>query len=112
MHQDLILYSPSLAQKTIHTVGSTEDITPTILNLVSNDSEFRYFTGMDLLSNDENYVLFHDMTITNGTKFVHLSNSNELSKPENRDLKEAIIQEIYTFEISRKILHSDYFQKE
>lgn len=111
-HQDFIIYSKGITSTVIDTVGSTEDVAPTILNLVTKTGDYSMFLGMDLLSLEDNFVLFHDMTITDGKRTINLLDSDEWEKDENKDLKIAILKEIHKFETSRKILRTDYFKKD
>lgn len=108
--QDLILYTPNMTPSVQNNAGSTEDITPTLLNLVYKDANFDYFTGSDLLSSKDNYVLFNDMTITDGENYLKLygeytGNANEIAV-----LQAQLPIEIYQYEVSRKINHIDYFK--
>ncbi len=108
--QDLILYATNMTPSIVTKVGSTEDITPTILNLVNKDANFDYYTGVDLFSDQDNYVLFNDMTITDGENYLKLYGEYTGIPSNKAVLEQYLPYEIYKYEISRKINHIDYFE--
>lgn len=108
--QDLILYTTSMEPSVITMTGSTEDIAPTILNLINKDAIFDYFTGSDLLSNKSNYVLFNDMTLTDGENYLKLNGEYTGNPTVQAILERQLPYEMNQYEVSRKINHIDYFR--
>lgn len=109
--QKLILYTPSMTPRAFSVAGSTIDITPTILNLVYSDANFDYFMGTDLLSTNENYVMFSDLTITDGVSFLTLS-QKEYGEPFDKSkFEDALKNEIEAFDIQKLLLNTDYFRQ-
>ena len=109
--QDLIMYNPNMTPQTISTPGSTVDITPTILNMVNSDGEFKYFMGTDLFSTDENYVIFSDLTITDGVTFLDI-NEQVIGDTYNKELFDMMLEEeIEALDTVKLILKRDYFKE-
>ena len=111
MRQDLIIYATNMTGNVVPMTGSTLDIAPTILNLIDSSLNFNYFTGVDLLSNQDNYVLFSDLTITDGYNYLFLNqelvgNGNDLAI-----LEDALEEKINELELQKKALIIDYFKK-
>ncbi len=111
MRQDLIIYATNMTGNIVSMTGSTLDIAPTILNLIDSSLNFNYFTGVDLLSNQDNYVLFSDLTITDGYNYLFLNqelvgNGNDLAI-----LEVALEEKINELELQKKALIIDYFKK-
>ena len=108
-HTDLLIYNPTMEGTAIHQIGSTIDITPTLLNLIYSDADFSYFLGSDLLSDQENVVLFPDLTIMS---INHMLTLNEWVDPTNTALKrlEGELERRITYlEMQKLILNSNYF---
>ncbi|WP_168169711.1 alkaline phosphatase family protein [Candidatus Izimaplasma sp. ZiA1] len=68
--QELIIYATDMEKSVVHMTGSTKDVAPTLLNLVTDSGNFKYFMGKDLFSDQENYVIFSDLSITNGRSYL------------------------------------------
>jgi len=109
-HTDLILYTPSMEGQTIEQIGSTIDITPTLLNLVYGDANFEYFLGTDLLNGQENVVLFPDLTIMSMDATLGLFDPIDENNQALKDLEEALEKRITYLEMQKMILNSDYFR--
>jgi phosphoglycerol transferase MdoB-like AlkP superfamily enzyme len=107
--QKLTIYTPSMTKQVIHTTGSQIDITPTILNMVNSDGDFHYFMGKDLMSNEQNYVIFPDLTITDGQNFLNLDQTFIGDRNEYNNLETELENRILMFEIQKKLLNSDFF---
>ncbi|QMS85733.1 LTA synthase family protein [Candidatus Xianfuyuplasma coldseepsis] len=109
MRQELIIYATDMTGDVIHTTGSQIDVTPTIMNMINSSSNFRYFMGTDLLSTDENYVIFADLVITDGTNTLYLDESVEGDDDQLSTLEQALMDRITMLEIQKDLLNSDYF---
>jgi phosphoglycerol transferase MdoB-like AlkP superfamily enzyme len=112
MRQDLIIYATNMTTgEVISTPGSTVDITPTILNLINSDSEFGYFIGQDLLSGNANYILFADLTISDGSNILYLDETYNGNASNLSILETALEERITALEIQKKLLTCDYFNR-
>jgi len=111
MRQDLIIYATDMTKQVISKPGSTVDITPTILNMVNSDAEFEYFIGKDLLSNEENFVIFSDLTITDGDNILYLNENFIGDESQIAILETALEEGITALEVQKKLLNCDYFLK-
>ncbi len=110
MRQELIIYATDMDGEIISKAGSTIDIAPTLLNMVDSSLEFKYFLGTDLLSVEDNFVLFSDLTISDGGAYLYL-NENLLGHEVHYAILEAALEvEITALEIQKKILIIDYFK--
>lgn len=110
MKQKLIIYATNMDKTVVSKAGATVDITPTLLNMVNSNSEFKYFTGTDLFSLEDNYILFSDLTISDGSNFLFINKKLFGDESEFSDLETALEQEISAFEIQKKLLEIDYFK--
>ena len=111
MRQDLIIYATDMTGEVISMTGSTIDIAPTILNLVDSSLNFDYFMGIDLLSDTSNYVLFSDLTITDGFNYLFL-NGYFIGDSSKQDILEIeLTAKISQLELQKKLLIIDYFKK-
>ncbi len=111
MRQELIIYSPSMLNSEVITMpGSTIDVAPTILNLLDSSLEFRYFLGTDLLSGKENYILFSDLAISDGSAVLSLDGTLFGNDSHYAILEKALEDEIDAFEIQKELLIIDYFK--
>ncbi len=111
MRQSLIIYTTGMTGEVIHTTGSTIDITPTILNLVNSDADFSHYIGRDLLSMEENYVIFSDLTISDGKNVLFLDETLIGDEEMREILETALEKKINAVEIEKKLLNSDYFKQ-
>ncbi len=110
MRQELIIYATGMTGVNVTTPGSTIDITPTVLNMIDSSLNFKYFLGTDLFSGTDNYILFSDLTISDGTNYLYL-NEELLGNVEYYDkLESALEVEINALELQKKILIIDYFK--
>lgn len=110
MRQDLIIYATDMEAEVFEKPGSTVDITPTLLNMVYADATFDYYMGNDLFSSKDNYVLFSDLTITDGENFLFINKKLFGDEEEFEFLEIALQDEITSFEIEKKLLEIDYFR--
>ena len=110
--QTLIMYHASIeTPQTFDQLGSTIDLAPTILNLVYPNAEFRYFFGQDLFSNKPNYVLFADLSLTDGAYYYGLNNASHVPSTLESDLRNQLEQYINDYERSKRLLWIDYFAR-
>jgi len=109
MRQDLIIYTPSITSQVSKVPGSTMDIAPTLLNMIYYDADFRYFQGTDLFSLEDNFILFSDLTITDGTNFLFINKKLFGEEETYPYLEAALEEEITAFELQKKMLEIDYF---
>jgi len=110
MRQSLLIYATNMTGEVVHQTGSTMDIAPTILNMVHPNPEFKYFLGRDLFSSEENYVLFSNLTITDGDNFLYINKKMFGEEEQFLYLEAALEAKITAFEIQKKILEADYFR--
>jgi len=109
--QELIIYSSSMENsQVISNPGSTMDVAPTILNLIDSSLEFKYFLGTDLLAGVENYILFSDLTISDGSAYLDLNGKLVGDNNHYAILENALEYRITALEIQKKILLIDYFK--
>jgi phosphoglycerol transferase MdoB-like AlkP superfamily enzyme len=111
MRQTLILYATDMTGEVVHTTGSQIDIAPTILNMIHSDGVFDYFMGTDLLGTDQNYVIFSDLTITDGTNILYLDEEYRGDPTRFDVLEAALADRITMLEIQKDLLNSDYFRQ-
>jgi len=110
MRQELIIYATDMEETIISNPGATIDIAPTILNMIDSSLEFKYFLGTDLLSNENNYILFSDLTITDGGAYLYLNKELLGHVVHYAILESALEYEITALEIQKKLLIIDYFK--
>lgn len=110
MRQELIIYATDMTKQVIHTPGATIDITPTVLNMINSDLNFDYFMGTDLLGTDTNYVIFSDLTITDGDNILYLNETYRGDESMKAILEIALTNEITMLEVQKDLLNSNYFR--
>ena len=110
MRQELIIYASDMAGKIITNPGSTIDIAPTVLNMIDSSLVFKYFLGTDLFSNGDNYILFGDLTISDGGAYLYLNEELLGHEVHYAILENALEYEITALEIQKKLLIIDYFK--
>jgi len=108
--QTLILYAEGMTPQTISKPGSTVDITPTILNLVNSEGEFKYFMGTDLFSDTDNYIIFSDLTFTDGSTYLDIDEEMWGLSTDLAIFEHALEEHIIGLEIQKKLLKTDYFK--
>ncbi len=108
--QELIIYATDMTGEVINNPGSTIDVTPTLMNMVDSSLIFKYFLGTDLFSNDDNYILFSDFTITDGVNYLYLNKELFGDEVHYAILESALELEIRALEIQKKLLIIDYFK--
>lgn len=87
------IYNSNMNSNQIETITSSINILPTVINLFGINNEYLY-TGYDVLSTDEEYVIFRDYTYYDGTDV----------KSINKYLQDKL-------EYSQDLLMTDYYQK-
>ena len=111
MRQELIMYATNMTAEVISMTGSTMDITPSILNLIDSSLDFNYFIGKDLFSNEDNYVLFSDLSITDGVNYLHINDEYTGLSSEQAILDYMLEYKIIELELQKELLIIDYFKK-
>jgi len=111
MRQTPIIYTTGMQHQVIHTPGSQIDLAPTVLNMIHSDGVFDYFMGTDLLSTNENYVIFADMTITDGVNFLPLDGNYQDDYNQILALEKELERRITMLEIQKELLNSNYFHQ-
>ncbi len=86
------------------------DVTPTILNMLNSSSDFDYYMGKDLLGVTENYILYADLAITDGSNFLFLDERYVGDVSQLAILEAALEERISASELQKKLLISDYFK--
>ena len=95
---------------------SSADITPTVLNLVCDSGEYRYFAGQDAFKGN-NHVFFSDYTIYDGNYYYSLNGdvtSTDGSSPTEEKLAELEKRLEFSLEMSLNsgvMLDADYFRR-
>jgi len=108
--QELIIYATDMAGEVIDNPGSTIDVTPTLLNMVDSSLNFKYFLGTDLFSGLDNYILFSDLTISDGENYLYLNEELFGDVIHYATLESALEIEITALEVQKKLLIIDYFK--
>jgi lipoteichoic acid synthase len=108
-HQSLIMYNSQMQPTVFSTVGATIDITPTILNLISPNAEFKYFFGKDLTSETEGFALLQDLSIVDKDNRYYLNKPYTGDPSKEEALQDALVKYITIFELQKKLLNIDYF---
>jgi phosphoglycerol transferase MdoB-like AlkP superfamily enzyme len=108
--QTLIMYAQGMTPGVFEKPGSTVDITPTILNMVDSDGDFTYFMGQDLFSNEDNYVIFSDLSITDGNSYLYMDKTTSGDSLIMETFEYYLERKIEALEIQKKILNSNYFE--
>ena len=67
-------------------------------------------TSFTLFSLEDNYILFSDLTISDGSNFLFINKKLFGDESEFSDLETALEKEISAFEIQKKLLEIDYFK--
>ncbi|MEC9484244.1 MAG: sulfatase-like hydrolase/transferase [Candidatus Izemoplasma sp.] len=109
-HQTLLIYATGMQGETFDVTGSTIDIPPTLLNLLDSSLNFNYFMGHDLLSVNNNYVLFNDLSITDGKNVLYLDGTYIGDISQKDHLETVLAEKIKLFEIQQGLLNIDYFK--
>jgi phosphoglycerol transferase MdoB-like AlkP superfamily enzyme len=95
------IYHAGTEGKVVDTVSSTVDIAPTITNLFGLNVEYQYYTGVDIFSDEEHYVIFPGNGWYDGKIHYTINYDGEITeKIRNRNT-----------EISRKMKCSEYTLK-
>ena len=95
------IYHAGTEARVVETVSSTMDIAPTIANLFGLDVEYQYYTGVDIFSNEEHYVIFPGNSWYDGEIYYSINYDGEMTEKINSRNQE----------ISRKMKMSEYTLK-
>lgn len=99
------IFHSGTESKTIETISSTMDIAPTIANLFGLDVKYEYYTGVDIFSDEEHYVIFPGNNWYDGVVYYTPEYTGEVTeaiKKRNQEISERMKYSEYT-------LKSDYF---
>jgi phosphoglycerol transferase MdoB-like AlkP superfamily enzyme len=110
MKQELIMYATNMTGEVISMTGSTIDIAPSILNLIDSSLNFKYYNGIDLFSNMDNYVLFSDLTITDGENYYNFNEEYSGLASEEAVLDSILEEKLEQLELQKQLLIIDYFK--
>ena len=110
MRQELIIYTTDMTGEVISNPGSTIDIAPTLMNMLDSSLSFNYFLGTDLLSGIDNFILFSDLTISDGSTYLYLNEDLLGDEIHYAILESALEVEITALEIQKKLLIIDYLK--
>ena len=113
-HMPLLIWSGSMKEPIkVEKVGSSLDVLPTVLNLFGVEYDSRLLMGRDILSDEENIVIFSDRSfITDKGKYNSVT--EEFVPKEGIEVEENYVDNmkaiIYNkFKMSRLILEKDYY---
>ena len=99
------IYHANTEPQTVETLSSTMDILPTIANMFDLDVNYTYFTGVDVFSCEDNYVIFPGNNWSDGNIYFSPDYAGELTEEiaiRNKEVSTRI-------EYSEYVLKSDYF---
>ncbi len=99
------IYQSETSAQTVETISSTMDIVPTVANLFGLDVEYAYYSGVDIFSEEEHYVIFPGNNWYDGEIYYTLDYEGELTEKildRCRKVTERIRYSEYT-------LRSNYF---
>lgn len=100
------IYHVNTEPQTVETLSSTMDILPTVANMFALDVNYAYFTGVDVFSTSDNYVIFPGNNWYDGTIYYSPEYAGELSQEIAKRNKEVSKRIQY----SEYILRCDYFK--
>lgn len=99
------IYHAGTEADVVDTVSSTMDIAPTIANLFGLDVDYQYYTGVDIFSDEEHYVIFAGNNWYDGEVYYSINYEGDITdKIKNRNIE--ISKKI---KMSEYVLKSDYF---
>ncbi len=112
----LIIYSPSMTEgKTIHASGTVLDLIPTIANLAGIDYDMTHTLGSDLLDDEAVHYRFDVNGNVYTTDFTYDSATDTYTLLNDRysidQAKEVVRKYLEVYDISYRILRSDYYAK-
>lgn len=100
------IYHEGSEPKTVETLSSTMDILPTVANIFGLDVNYAYFTGVDIFSVENNYVIFPGNNWYDGNIYYSPDYTGELTQEIAKRNKEVSKRIQY----SEYVLRSDYFK--
>ena len=112
---NLIIYNSKLIKTVeVNKLGESLDILPTVLNLFGIEYDSRILMGTDLLSDNDELVIFNDRSwITKKCKYNAATKKFTAYTEDIEDnYVETINQIVYNkYVISKNILDTDYYRK-
>lgn len=109
-----VIYDPSgnTEAQTIHTLGCTFDIYPTLCNLFGLDYTNAFVMGNDLLGDNKHEVTFMDGSILTDNFYYNAETGGiDFFNGETDDYKDMINNVKKQFEIGKKVISGDYYAK-
>lgn len=100
------IYDVNSEAQTIETISSTMDILPTIANMFNLDVKYEYYTGVDIFSANEHYVIFPGNNWYDGNIYYSPDYKGEYTEEIAARNKEVSLRMKY----SEYVLRSDYFE--
>lgn len=108
--EPLIIWSNQISSEVISKVSQSLDVIPTIANLFDLPVNYSYYFGNDILGNEhEELVYYKDYSWYDGENYVQYGNKINGSGSKNH-IKDTTKKVDSYFDISKKILESDYFK--
>lgn len=108
-----IVWNSESEGKEVDLLGSSVDITPTLLNMFGLEYDSRLLTGKDIFSNEEPIVVFSDRSwITNEGKYK--KSEKEFYKNPGSNVDDEYVEKINNivhnyFQVSRMVLDNNYY---
>lgn len=99
------IYHSGTDAQVVETISSTVDILPTLANMFGLKTDYRYYTGVDVFSNEEHYVVFQGNNWYDGEIYFSMNYEGDLTD-EIKTRNQEIVQ---MMKRSEYILKSDYF---
>ena len=106
----LFIYNSAVEGETIHKLGSTFDIYPTLCNMFNLKTEGAFVAGNDLFSSKPGVVLFPDSSFITDDLYYDGLNSEAIYFGEENDYQDQLRINNELFKYSQLILKSDYFK--
>ena len=115
----LVIYNPSLENKTYNTYTSYLNLTPTLANLFNLDFDPRLYAGVDIFSEDyDNIVAFADSSWKNDKAFYNAMTGKinyyedfEYTPEELKKINNKIYNKMNTSSIAIRYNYFDYLDK-
>ena len=99
------IYHSETEAREVDTISSTIDIAPTVANMFGLDVEYEYYTGVDIFSSKDTYVMFPGNSWYDGTTYYSPNYEGEITeeiRSRNREISQRMKMSEYT-------LRSNYF---
>ena len=109
---NLIIYNPTLKNKTINKYASNIDILPTLLNMFGVSYDSRLLIGKDIMSDDDGIVMFNDHSYLTKDGFYNEQTNKftSFNKVSPGFVKEKQKEVLNKFNASSLILEKNYYK--